>query len=74
MSEVLVQHDEDIPQIEVCENKKKSGFLFWRFSPLLGATNGEVRNFAVKTIVGAASLFFKFSRFAVEKKDSFFLV
>ena len=39
---------------------------------LLGATNGEVRNFAVKTIVGAASPFFKFSRFAVEKKDSFF--
>jgi cell shape-determining protein MreC len=41
---------------------------------LLGATNGNIRNFAVKTIIGATSPVFKFSSFAAEKKDGFFFL
>ena len=45
-------------------------FHFCGFRPCL-TTNGNARSFAVKTIVGATSPFFKFSRFAMEK-DGFF--
>ena len=48
-------------------------FIFAVFA-LIGATNGEARSFAVKTIVGAASPVFKFSRFAAEKKDNIFFL
>ena len=48
-------------------------FIFAVFA-LLGATNGNARSFAVKTIVGATTPLFKFSRFAVEKKDGLFFL
>ena len=52
---------------------KKWIFIFAVFA-LLGATNGEARSFAVKTIVIATSPIFKFSRFAAEKKDNIFFL
>lgn len=48
-------------------------FIFAVFA-LLGATNGEVRSFAVKTIINAVSPVFKFSSFVAEKKDGFFFL
>ncbi len=53
--------------------KKKWIFIFAVFA-LLGATNGEARNFTVKIIVGAASPFFKFAGLVSEKKDDLFFL
>ena len=55
------------------KTKKTWLFIFAVFA-LLGATNANVRNFTVKTIIGAVNPFFKFSRFAAEKKDNVFFL
>ena len=62
------------PQNRGGRKAKKTWIFIFAVFALLGATNGEVRSFAVKTIVGATTPFFKFSRFAVEKKDGFFFL
>lgn len=48
-------------------------FIFAVFA-LLGATNGEARNWTVKIIASAASPIFKFAGFAAGKKDSLFFL
>jgi len=53
---------------------KKTWFFVFAVFTLLGATNADVRNFTVKTIIGAVNPFFKFSRFAAEKKDNIFFL
>lgn len=48
-------------------------FIFAVFA-LLGATNGEARNWTVRIIVSAANPIFKFAGFMAEKKDNIFFL
>jgi len=62
------------PQNRDRQKIRKTWIFIFAVFALLGATNGEVRGFAVKTIVSATSPIFKFSRFAAEKKNDFFFL
>lgn len=53
--------------------KKTWIFIFAVFA-LLGATNGEARNFTVKIIIGATSPFFKLAKLTAEKKTNLFFL
>ena len=58
------------PQNRDKRKKRKTWIFIFAIFALLGATNGNVRNFTVKAIVNVTNPVFKFSRFAAEKKDS----
>jgi len=58
------------PQNRDKRKKRKTWILIFAIFALLGATNGNVRNFTVKAIINVTSPVFKFSRFVAEKKDS----
>ena len=62
------------PQNRSGRKARKTWLFIFAVFALLGATNGEARSFAVKTIVGAVSPVFKFSHSVVEKKDSIFFL
>lgn len=62
------------PQNRNGRKARKTWIFIFAIFALLGATNGNARSFAVKTIVGAASPFFKFAGLAVEKKDGIFFL
>ena len=62
------------PQNRNLRKTRKTWIFIFAVFILLGATNGDIRNFVVKTIVGATNPVFKFSRFAAEKKDGFFFL
>ena len=56
------------PQNRNLRKTRKTWIFIFAIFARFGATNGDIRSFAVKTIVGATTPFFKFSRFAVEKR------
>lgn len=62
------------PQNRSGRKTRKTWIFIFAIFALLGATNGNARSFAVKTIVGATTPFFKFSRFTAEKKDGIFFL
>lgn len=62
------------PQNRSGRKAKKTWLFIFTVFILLGATNGNVRSFAVKTIVGATTPFFKFSGFVSGKKDDIFFL
>jgi rod shape-determining protein MreC len=62
------------PQNRDKQKKRKTWIFIFAVFALLGATNGNVRNFTIKVIVNAISPVFKFSNFAAEKKDGFFFL
>lgn len=74
MTKIYLQNKSGFASRENGRKAKKTWIFIFAIFALLGATNGDVRNVAVKTIVGATSPFFKFASLAAEKKDNFFFM
>src|SRR3989344_9278459 len=62
------------PQNRNERKKRKTWIFIFAVFALLGATNGDAKNFTVKTIVYAISPVFKFTGLMEEKKVDFFFL
>lgn len=74
MTKIYLQNKSGFASRETGRKAKKTWIFIFAVFALLGATNGDVRNVSVKTIVGATGPFFKLANFVAEKKDNIFFL